>query len=61
MELVVLIFSLCSLHPHPFFLVDKNIRRRTSLLWWSSGLKIQHCHCSAMGSIPGLGTYANHS
>ena len=28
------------------------------VLWRLSGLRIQHCHCCGMGSIPGLGTFA---
>ena len=27
-------------------------------IWWLSGLRIQHCHCYSVASIPGLGTSA---
>ena len=28
--------------------------------WWVSRLRIQHCHCCGMGSVPGLGTSVGH-
>ena len=32
-------------------------KARAGALLWSSGLRIWHCHCYGMGSIPGLGTF----
>ena len=30
------------------------------VFWWCSGLRIQHCHCCGLGSIPGLGSTTCH-
>ena len=44
----------------PYFSVDALRRNKQVVPWQSRRLRIWHCHCCGMGSVPGQGTFACH-